>query len=227
MTLEEPHGWTDEWSKEPPDWSYTLARMLLALVPFGGAAQVLVEDTRARAANKASCTLGEIVEETGLERLRERLGENPELDALFAQGIDAAARTGYEAKRRLLGRLISAAVLDDAKVDESLLFVLALKDLDGPHIRALESLRRVSKEIEQSHGGSDQERFHAMRARYPNVPPVVVNSLVREGMLVHTEIRGYEKSHELGVHVLTTFGARLLDHLREVDVVTQEEGEGC
>ena len=164
--------------------------MLLALVPFGGTAQVLVEDTRARAANKASCTLDEIVEETGLERLRERLGENPELDALFAQGIDAAARTGYEAKRRLLGRLISAAVLDDAKVDESLLFVLALKYLDGPHIRALESLRRMSKEIEQSHGGSDQARFHAMRARYPNVPPVVVNSLVREGTLVHTPRSG-------------------------------------
>ena len=131
MTLEEPHGWTGEWSKEPPAWSSTLARRWLARVPFGGAAQVLVEDTRARAANKASCTFDEIVEETGLERLRERLGENPELDALFAHGIAAAARTGYEAKRRLLGRLVSAAVLAAAKVKETNLFVLALKEPDA------------------------------------------------------------------------------------------------
>ena len=51
--------------------------------------------------------------------------------------------TGLVAKRRLLARAIAAAVLDDAKVDESHLYTEALRDLDAPHLRALERFRRA------------------------------------------------------------------------------------
>lgn len=115
-----------------PSSYYTLARAVLAALPFGGSVDILVEHARQSLEYKARQTVGEIVDATGMEKFAERLASEPEVEAIFVQGLEAAMRTGYEAKRRLLGWLISAAVLDDAKVDEGLLFVLALRNLEAP-----------------------------------------------------------------------------------------------
>lgn len=219
-------------AEEPPEWWDTVTRALLASMPgIGGAAQVIYEDVRAHLAARAVRTLDEIVAESGEDRLRDRLNSDPELEAVFAHGLDAATRTGYEAKRRLLSRVISAAVLDDAKVDEALLIVLALRDLDAPHLRVLEKMRRVEDDVlardlaefgeaqnGQEHAQSDRESaaHGAVRASTEGVPVALLESLVRTGV-----------AHELGMSyggpmvpaTVSSFGRTLLDDLRTVDVV--------
>lgn len=96
----------DAYPAEVPEWWDTLTRVALAAVPVvGGPAQVIYQDVRARLAARAAQTMDEIVGETGLRLLRERVNSNPELEAILAQGVDAAMRTGYEAKRRAQGHL--------------------------------------------------------------------------------------------------------------------------
>jgi hypothetical protein len=121
---------------------------MLAAVPYvGGSLQVIVEDVRARREAQAAVTLNEIADKSGgAEELGRRLSADPVLEALFVNGVEAALRTGYEAKRRLLSKAVSQAVLDDAKVDESQLIVEALSQLDVPHVRALEKMARESQE---------------------------------------------------------------------------------
>ena len=240
LRLWERHSDTDghQWrrsgvSDEPHEVYYTLARAVLAALPFGGSVDILVEHTRQSLEYKARQTVGEIVDATGMEKFAERLASEPEVEAIFVQGLEAAMRTGYEAKRRLLGRLISAAVLDDAKVDEGFLFVLALRNLDGPHIRALEAMRRAVEKVdaeglepdERGFGPSSAERYaNSIAAQVKNdlsrTPLAVCAGLVREGLM---RSRGtwdsIGRDGDLWEnHEVTAFGRALLDHLREVDV---------
>lgn len=207
---------------EPPSVPYMIARAVLVAVPFGGSVDVFVEGTRERLAHKARRTVAEVVEVTGVEVLAERLASNPEVEALFVQGLDAALRTGYEAKRRLLARLISAAVLDDAKVDESLLFVLALRDLDGPHLRALERLRRAQDEVAAMIYESDQDRESGMqkavRAAAAEEHEAVLAALVKWDV---ARVMGTSYGGALIPGEVSPFGLALLDHIREVQVVAE------
>lgn len=221
-------------SDEPPKVHYTLARAVLAALPFGGSVDILVEHVRKGLEYRARQTVAEIVDATGAEELAERLARDPEVEAIFVQGLEAAMRTGHEGKRRLLARLISGAVLDDAKVDEGLLFVLALRNLDGPHIRALEAMRRAVEKVdaeklgpdERGYGPSSAERYaNSIAAQVQNdlarTPLAVCAGLVREGLI---RSRGTWDSAGRGrdlweTHEVTAFGRELLDHLREVDVV--------
>lgn len=220
-------------SDERPKVYDALARALLVAMPFGSSVDVLVEHTRKSLEYKARQTIREIVDATGVEELAERLASEPEVEAIFVQGLETAMRTGHEGKRRLLGRLISAAVLDDAKVDEGLLFVLALRNLDGPHIRALEAMRRAVEKVdaeglgrdERGYGPSSAERSaNSIAAQVRNdlagTPRAVSAGLVREGLI---RSRGTWDSvgrdgDKWENHELTAFGRALLDHLREADV---------
>jgi hypothetical protein len=75
-----------------------------------------------------------------VDRFAARLSSPPEFEALVVNTLDSAARTGYEAKRRLLAKVVINAALDDARVDESSLMAQA-RDLDAPHVRALVRIR--------------------------------------------------------------------------------------
>jgi hypothetical protein len=227
--------------EEPPEWWDTTARLAASLVPvFGGTLQVIYEDTRRHVEARVARTMGEVVEETGIEVLRQRLSDSPEVEALFVQALDAATRTGHEGKRRLLGRLISTAVLDDAKVDESLLFVLALRDLDGPHIRALEAMRRAGLKVEMesfARGGPDERGYgptgaerleNSVRAEIKNdtrgVPSVITVALRSHGLIQNR--RTWDGTSEGLEHCfITGFGRLFLDYLREVEVVAHDASE--
>lgn len=105
----------------PPSWAETAKRATLAAVPYvGGSLQVVYEDVRARRAAMAGETISDIVSATGEELLVQRLAEDPVAEALFVNAVDAAVRTGLEAKRRLLARAVAEAVIDEARLDESL-----------------------------------------------------------------------------------------------------------
>lgn len=205
--------------------------MALSMVPFGGAIDIMLQDTRLRLAHRVRQTVEEIVDETGENLLASRLTETPEVEAVFIQGIEAATRTGHEAKRRLLGRVITASVLDDAKVDESLLFVMALRDLDAPHLRALEAMRRAAEKVDEiaAHSphllreGKDfgQRVRHSVsfqvEADTAQVPSAVVAPLARTGVLESLGTWKSANPTRPEHYKVSEFGERLLEYLREVE----------
>jgi hypothetical protein len=152
------------------------------------------------------------------------MAESPEFDALVVNALESAGRTGYEPKRRLLGRVVINAALDDAMIDRSQLVEMVLRDLDAPHIRALERIRAAYDVV---HDADEDRKLDADRAspavqimlnRRADVaieasrrePDAVVTVLIRTGVVEPAMMGG----GGIGVARVTKFGRDLLGELR-------------
>ncbi len=104
---------------------------------------------------------------------------------LFFEAVEAASSTGLEDKRRLLGRVVGAAVLDDAKVEEGQLLVQALRELDAPHLRGLEAVRRVCDSQQPAEVTGDSRQAHQLACKQAgeSLPDPGKGALVRTGTL--------------------------------------------
>ena len=102
--------------------------------------EVLFDQVRARRAAAGGKTIASIIEITGQPALEQRLERDPAVEAVFVTAVDAAVRSGLEAKRRLLARAVADAVMDEAKLDESYVLTSILAELDVPHVRTLKAL---------------------------------------------------------------------------------------
>lgn len=198
-------------SIEPPtrtDTAVEVAQALVSQVPVvGDALVIVVRDTYARRVAKAEAVALAVADQVGgVGLLAERLEASPELEALFFEAVEAGARTGLEDKRRLLGRLVTAAVLDDAKVEPGQLLVQALRELDAPHLRGLEAVRRASDTSNEP--GGYEAVTKAVTEAVAALPEPLRAALVRTGTL-------YVGSGMMaGSPRLTRFGRELLDDLR-------------
>lgn len=149
--------------------------------------------------------------------LAQRLGESEALDAAFVAAVTSAASSALLAKRRLLGRLINQAVLDDAEVDHTELVVGILGQIDAPHVRALEAIRRAEVEAQEAGEvlpraqGAEREINVRIKAAGDAQPPPVLAALVSLGLL---ESANTWDGTAL-VKGLTAFGNDLLDGLRD------------
>jgi len=143
-----------------------------------GSLQVVYEDVRVRRAAKAGETISDIVSATGEEVLVQRLAEDPVAEALFVNAVDAAVRTGLEAKRRLLARAVAQAVIDEARLDESLLITEALAQLDAPHVKAL---KRMAVEWEETLRGDPEALNWGQSEVWRNLAEPIRAALVRTG----------------------------------------------
>lgn len=132
--------------ENPPSWDQTVVRAAIeatAGVPLigpglSGALRVVYDDVVARRQARVAETVEDIATGAGgPQNLAARLEESPQLDAMFGRAVEAAARTGLEAKRRLLARAVVAAACDDAKLDDSELMIDTLAQLDSSHVMAL------------------------------------------------------------------------------------------
>jgi hypothetical protein len=198
---------------EPPDFLQTTARAGLALIPvIGGALQVIYEDVRANLEARHWQTIQEIADDVGEDRLAARL-KDPEHQALFANGVEVATRTGLENKRRLLAKVVSAAVLNDAKLDGAQLRVEALRDLDAPQIRALERLQRLLNE----HTEKNEAYYAAVHEVWASEPDPICAALIRTGVAFT-----FNASYGYGVDGITEFGQSLLWELHNVEAVDWE-----
>ncbi len=221
------------------DTAVEATRSLLSQVPVvGEALAIVVRDTYSRRVAKAEDTVAEIAAGAGgVERLHARLSQEPMLDSLFIEAVEAAARTGLHDKRKLLAQIVSAAVLDDAKLDEAQLVVQALRDLDAPQIRALETARRFEDaSLRDIDGGInlrviDGGMVRKVELRYrertgDDISSLVVlrNEIVIEAVhgldgpvaaaLVRTGTLHVEFVADGARVSVTRFGRRLLDDLR-------------
>lgn len=204
----------------------TTLRAALAAVPVvGGSALVIVDAVVGRAVGRARLTLDEIVECIGVDRLAARLAESSEFEALMVNALGTATRTGYEPKRRLLGRVVINAAFDDARLDESQLVEMALRDLEAVHIRALERIRIAHDSVTELTADEAEQQVNSNRpveealnnarrraafdaSQQEN--EAVVATLVRTGCATIPMIMG----GGIGAGSVSEFGRNLLDELR-------------
>jgi hypothetical protein len=199
---------------EPPDFIQTTARAGIALIPgIGGALQVIYEDVRVHMAALQWQTIQEIADHVGEDRLAARLKDHPEHQALFANGVEVATRTGLEDKRRLLAKVVSAGILNDAALDGAQLRVEALRDLDVPQIRALERLRRLLNEHEEE----NEAYYAAVHQVFASEPDPICAALIRTGVAFM-----FNASYGYGYDGITEFGQSLLWELHNVEAVDWE-----
>ncbi|NYI66080.1 hypothetical protein [Spelaeicoccus albus] len=194
----------------------------------GQAFAVVLEDTRARRDARFTDTVVTIKDRVGdVARVSRRLAEDEELEALFIAGVNAAVDTGLKAKRRHLAKVISAAILDDARVDESALIVQTLRELDAPHFRALERIRREQDTEPEDRsgdappGGRPSPHQHVVDTVEQESEPVI-SALVRAGTL--RQVTGglvFGIGGNLVVTGLTEFGRTLLDNVLAEDTKHQ------
>lgn len=184
--------------------------------PAAKAMKVIADQWWARHSARAESVIQDVLERTGPDRLGSAMMRDPLVEAVFLDGVDAGARTGLDAKRRLLAMVISEAVLDDARVDESLLYVQALRDLDAPHLRALERIARAEEAAAlapEEAWGQQWDGEHVFK----DEPHPIRAALVRTGCATNPPTtRVIDKSVRV-YHATTPFGRGLLAHIREYD----------
>jgi hypothetical protein len=192
----------------------------LRAIPYvGSSLSIIFEDTRARHVARAVEVVQEIAEETGADRLSERLVKDEEVEVLFIEGVEIAVRSGLKAKRRLLARVVAKAVLDDAEVEPRQLLVHAFRDLDAPHLRALTRMRNAedSAEAVVANGETDDARSARSReavleaSRAEPIP--VVATLIRTGVVYPATLVG----GGVAAYGLSEFGRRLLADLESLE----------
>lgn len=217
----------------PPSGSDIAIRAIIAALPkLSESAFIIYSGVRERQAHKAAMTLQEITELTGEDRLISRLADDSELEALFIEGVEAAMRTGLEAKRRLLARVVAQAVNDNAWVDERALVVLALRDLEAPSIRALQRIRvaedaaaqevtsLMTTESPEMVLSDTPEQYHERHVAIRVLeliwqePAPVLAALMRTGVLEQAEEAVGSMSRARKV---SAFGRSLLNDLHDVE----------
>ncbi|WP_344845020.1 hypothetical protein [Kribbella ginsengisoli] len=206
---------------EPPGHVEIWGRALVGMVPLvGGPAAEIWDGYRKRYEYRASQALGAIGEKVTPEQLQERLVESEDLDVVFGRAIQAAANSGLEAKRRLLGLVIAEAVLDDAMIDSASLMTDVLSQIEAPHVRCLEDIWRVQQEVEssgersQAARGAEREinqRILDVGRKYPSP---LLQTLVNLSLL--DARTSWDQGMDL-IQGLTTFGE---DFLRELHGAT-------
>ena len=210
--------------KLPVAIAETAARAMVAvLVPYGGAAVMVWDAVRGRLAERMQKTADDIIGEVGADVLAARLADAPQFEALVINALDSAARTGYEAKRRLLSRVVINAALDDARVDECALLEQAVREVEAPHVRALARVhqawqdRVLTDDDRQLYPGqSDEDILSSVRGDVAYMasrlePEPVVAVLVRVGAAAPPTILG----GGVGIAYITAFGQQILADLSD------------
>jgi hypothetical protein len=181
---------------------------LSAIPTFGGPIQTLFDELYAGRRSRMESTAREIAESVGQDRMVSRLLEDPRLEVLIGEALEAAARTGFEAKRLLLGRAVADALLgdDEAAVDSAAQIVTALTQLEPIHVRALIRLEKHTDHRKQNPDDRDSLAVHR------TLTEPVAAALIYCGV----GTPGIAAGPPMYVREITDFGRLLLHHLRAV-----------
>ncbi|WP_204081491.1 hypothetical protein [Mycobacterium riyadhense] len=209
-------------NKPRPVIAVLISGGISAIPVVGGPIQTLFDAIVERVRHRAEITAREICEDVGSDTVLMRIDENPELEPLLNQAIEAAAHTSMEAKRRLLARAAAAAFKDDDKVEPASLIVSTLSKLEPVHISAL---RRLAEAATSSQDQDYGRRGEVMRAASEAEAVPVLAALIQTGVALATTTvypgdgtgMPAERSGHILIHDISDFGHRLLAHLRTAD----------
>jgi hypothetical protein len=182
-----------------------LSGLLSAIPDYGGPLQTafnyLWDQYRAALGSTAS----DIAELVGEEQLLSRMAEDPRLRALLADALEAVGRSGFEAKRCLLGRAVAYAFMNgEDVVDAQVLMVQVLAELEPVHIRAMIRLERATADT------GDRSKVDEFNTTQPR--PVLA-ALERTGVVIPSSSWA---GTGIGAHGLSDFGRMVLKELRGV-----------
>ena len=199
-----------------PTGGETTFKMALAAIPFvGGSLAVLYDDVGTRRRRQV-----ELAAEASFERFSSspealvlQLQENTRLAMLFVSALEAASRTAVSEKARALGLLLADAA-ERANFDEIELLILALADLEAPHIAGLRLIEKYRSDDELLASGEKEEDLSghperdARLAAIAELPEPVRAALLRHGLI--NQRAGYD----IYIEGISQFGRRLLEYLR-------------
>ena len=101
----------------------------------GGPVQTFFDAIEERRRERARQTVIEITDIVGgVDALLSHLENHPDLQDLLVRGVEAAFRSSYEAKRRLLARAVASAFENDEAIDPATVMVMALSQLEPVHV---------------------------------------------------------------------------------------------
>jgi hypothetical protein len=186
----------------------TLVIAALNLLPgIGGALASVYERTSQRTRENIALAGAAAIAEAGDEELLlKRIQEDERLSYLFMNVCEVAARSAVAEKKLLLGKLLGRAVRDEAEIDRGELAERILRDLEGPHLRAMSELADAA-DATQSRGEVSQHAFDEVMDKYPS--PVRA-ALERNGLLATVGTYG---GGEIVIG-LNEFGRWLLEEVR-------------
>lgn len=192
------------------------ARAALSAVPYvGGPAEIVYSGYRDRAASRGMEFLRQLSERfADPAELDARLAESAPLDAVFGRALRAAVESGLANKRVALGKVVAAALEDDALIDRSGLLVDTLAQIEAPHVRALVAVREAVQEV-KDRGDWPARAVGAEHEIIPHVTRVgnqfddtIIRTLKNLGLIF-----AGESTDEWFVHDLTGYGYELLAFL--------------
>lgn len=205
-------------SQQLPSHVDIWARTAIQASPrFAGALSVLYDGYRARWSSRAADVVAEIAQRCSPEQLQTAIAESEGLEAAFVRAMEAGSTSTLAAKRRLLGKVIAQAVLDDAQVDEASLITTVLAQVDAPHMRCLEAVNRAKQaalaagELGPIARGAEQEINQRVVDAGKEHPAPLLAQLVSWGLLDAS----VSWDGEALVKGPTAFGERVLADLRQ------------
>lgn len=197
-----------------------MSALALGLPP--GAASVLAavgDGIRERYKHRRERYAETVIEAVGPERFRDALEADPELEALFLSAMSTAMASGLENKRIYLARVVANAFASDEPIDTAWLKAEVLRDLDGPHIRALARLRMADDENQAEPGMDDAIFQEALRKEPTPVLAVLARSgVLRQGSEMRSSgLASLPRAETLSITGVNDFGREVLTELESID----------
>ncbi|MFB1295142.1 MULTISPECIES: hypothetical protein [Mycobacteriaceae] len=152
-------------------------------------------------------------------RLLEQVRADPGLQNLLWDGIQAAMSAADSGKRIYLARVVANALTDDTKMDDAQFIVAALRELEGPHVRALVRLIAADDENRKDPGNNDE----TLQTALSNEPPAVKAVLVRTGLVlvgsqpVSSGLYSIPRAENYSITGVNEFGRRIIRELQETE----------
>lgn len=199
-------------NNEDPTWGHTVARAVLASVPYvGGAMEVIYADVQARRAARAARLVEDIVRGEAEEDFLRRLASGPRLEGLFVSAVNAAVATSIEAKRRLLAGAVRDAVSEPSTIAKGELIVTALGELDVSHV---EALARLAEEWEAAKADDSAPFGWGTSEEWALLPMPIQAALVRTGAATPSPGAYWGSQEPQRAEGISVFGLELLAALR-------------
>lgn len=204
---------------EPPGRVETGIKAALRAIPYAGSSlSVIFEDSRARHGARVARFAEDVIEDTPVERLKQRMEDDERIEIIFLEGVELAVRSGLAAKRRLLARVVARAADNDDEVETAQLLLQVLRDLDSPHLGALKRIcdagDATAAEVPPDEDGEQQHArvSEAVMAAGANEAAPVRAALVRTGVAHSATLTG----GGLEIYRVTDFGRTLLADLEQI-----------
>ena len=194
-----------------------------ALTPIMETAfSVVVRRLNQRRFRHGAQTLSDAAEASGepVEELLAKAVADDRRQELLARALSIAQDASLRDKRRALGRALAVGISgDDARIDDELLFIRAVADVDGPHIRLLALMStdfpapgKLSGSV--FHGGWSLATITARDPGFGDTLPALIQTLEAHG-LIRAMRSSVPWQSSTAAYDITAAGRQLLERLAE------------